>query len=89
MLRASRREDRKRVPQYSSAPCGPDVRESSGKRQWGADQAPGGVSPPEARFRPATPSREILREFYVVGMRHARPRGSETELPNRRVPERY
>lgn len=36
-------------------PPGSDVRESSGKCQWGADQAPGGVSPPAARFRPAPP----------------------------------
>jgi hypothetical protein len=58
MLRASRREDRKRVPQYSSSQlphgsAGADVRESSGKRRRGAGQAPGGPSAPGSRFRQA------------------------------------
>ncbi|GDY65028.1 hypothetical protein SAV14893_044210 [Streptomyces avermitilis] len=51
MLCASRREDWKRVPQYSSpdlskGSAGADVRESSGKFQRGADQAPGGCCAP-------------------------------------------
>jgi len=51
MLRASRREDRKRVPRYSSTLRGLEVRESSGKRGRGTGQAPGGPFAPGPRFR--------------------------------------
>ncbi len=66
MLRASRREDRKRVPRYSSSQlphgsAGTDVRESFGKCQCGAGQAPGGLLRPRLAVPegPCFPSREV------------------------------
>lgn len=85
MLRASRREDRKRVPQYSSSQlpdgsAGTDVRESFGKCQCSADQAPGGPFVPGLRFRKgrAFPAGMFEQGASVSAtVRHTRPRGSE------------
>ena len=86
MLRASRREDRKRVPRYSSSQlphgsAGADVRESFGKCQCGAGQAPGGLLRPRLAVPegPCFPSREVpnLGTSVSVRARHTRPRGSE------------
>jgi len=80
MLRASRREDRKRVPQYSSphlsrGSAGADVRESSGKCQRGAGQAPGGCSAPGPAvvFWAASLGREIRHADISVSRSATRP----------------
>jgi hypothetical protein len=100
MLRASRREDRKRVPQYSSlqlppGSAGADVRESSGKRQRGTGQAPGGpLAPARGSGRARTSqSRDVrTRDIHVSGSA-TRPTawvgeaGRGAQAP--RVPERY
>ncbi|GAA2786011.1 hypothetical protein GCM10019017_33850 [Streptomyces showdoensis] len=95
MLRASRREDRKRVPQYSSPPRGG---RTGIFREVSAGLLPGTrwvFHPRLAVHGPHPLGWEFLREFFVEGVRHARPRGSEEGPRSRKgdtadqVPERY
>ena len=97
MLRASRREDRKRVPQYSS-PQLPYGQRWSGRTgifreaRCGTDQAPGGPPPPaRGTGRAVFPRLGMFEQGASVsaGARHARPRGSEERVTEHRVPERY
>lgn len=69
------------APSVACGSAGADVRESSGKRQRGTGQAPGGCSAPDREVLGPHPLvGKSLWDFCVEGVRHARPRGSEAEV---------